>query len=496
MAYYALLGGRSIPNLKNFTLEEKIFQALGLIPKRILFVPFASEDILFAIEKFENLVDHAYAVSYLKNVDAATEEFAKADVIYFGGGSIERLLHFVKHSSLESLLQEYQDKDILFMGISAGAILFSKYGMGDQYTYKNANHIHNYKMVEGLGILPITVCPHYDHDGLDCYNDEVKQAGYDGYALEDDTALLFTAEPLVLKQDSRKSVYFFDSAKSFMMIPLYEKKKRELAVLGPKGTYSDKASQSFLGKYSICYFPSIVEVCHRVKDSMDALVPFENTLDGYVMESLDSIMKYDLKIKQQIKLPIQFHFVSYQKSFSDMDSVYVQFKSYGQCQDYLIRHRLTPIFTQSNMESLLLLKENKDQRVGAIIPSHIKTDEFSFVEKDILTNLKNETRFVLISKTMEEEKVEKNYSCSITITPKRDRAGQLFSLLQRFHHYGFNLKSILSRPRRDVIGNYIFYLELDLHQKDISKLYQVKEEIEQLECSTFNILGIYNAYES
>lgn len=76
-------------------------------------------------------------------------------------------------------------------------------------------------MVEGVGFLDITICPHYDHDGLWCYNDVVWNYAYDGYALEDDTAILLADTIHILKKDKTKSIYYF-SQKKHKMIPLYE----------------------------------------------------------------------------------------------------------------------------------------------------------------------------------------------------------------------------------------------------------------------------------
>lgn len=39
MAYYALIGGRSPEYLIDFSLEEKVFQRLGLKNPKILFFP-------------------------------------------------------------------------------------------------------------------------------------------------------------------------------------------------------------------------------------------------------------------------------------------------------------------------------------------------------------------------------------------------------------------------------------------------------------------------
>ena len=108
------------------------------------------------------------------------------------------------------------------MGVSAGAMLFTKYAMGDEYIYTNNYHIYNYQMVKCLGLLNMIICPHYDHDGLDCFNSEVKLYNINAYALEDDTAIVVDEAIKVFKMDKRKSVYLFDKDKDYQMIPLYE----------------------------------------------------------------------------------------------------------------------------------------------------------------------------------------------------------------------------------------------------------------------------------
>lgn len=229
MADYALIGGRSIPHIKDFTLEEKIFKALSYSVYKILYIPLACYPNLYdSIRKFKELVPQKYTIDVLENYENYFEmiqKFEEADVIYFGGGCAEELVSLSKRYGIDSILASYQNKKKLFMGVSAGAILFSQYGMGDRYSYKDINHIYNYQMVQGLGILDFVICPHYDHDGLDCFNEEVKAYGLDGYALEDDTAILVSSGLLTFKQDPQRSVYFFDSHQNYLMKPLYEEKK-------------------------------------------------------------------------------------------------------------------------------------------------------------------------------------------------------------------------------------------------------------------------------
>lgn len=223
---FVLIGGRSINNLNNFELELKIFKHLNISNPNILFVPQAAyKDINSAIIKFKNLTkDFKGSIEYLTNLtlDNVDKMFDWADIIYFSGGSCTNLVRIVNESSLITCINKYLNSNKIYMGVSAGAMLFTKYAMGDENIYTNNYHIYNYQMVKCLGLLDIVICPHYDHDGLDCFNSELKGYGLNAYALEDDTAILVDDKIKVFKMDKRKSVYLFDKDKDYQMIPLYE----------------------------------------------------------------------------------------------------------------------------------------------------------------------------------------------------------------------------------------------------------------------------------
>ncbi len=221
MAIFALIGGRSINNLYNPELENKIFNYLDIKNPNILFIPFASlEDIEKSYFKFLKIFENTnYTIKCAKSIDDIDALIDWADVFYFGGGHSEDLINVMKLYNFNRVLNSSK----LICGFSAGAIMISKSGMGDRYVYSNNYHLYNYKMVTGLDLIPITVCPHYDHDGLNIYNDEVKLYDCCGFGLEDDTAIIVIGNKIVpIKQNLSKSVYYFDKNKNYKLVSLYE----------------------------------------------------------------------------------------------------------------------------------------------------------------------------------------------------------------------------------------------------------------------------------
>ncbi len=222
MSTFVLLGGKDAQNSKNFSLEIKIWQHLGLIKPRILWVGFANFDKhVTKYEEFKSILnEYPCEIHELLDLTHLEEQVSWADVIYFCGGHAKKLYEMVQDGYLSHMILNLSNK--IWMGISAGAMLFCKAGMGDATAYLDGGHMWHYEMVRGLGCLNFTICPHYNHDGLWCYNDEVRKYACDGIALEDDTAVVINQKIEVFKTNRRRSVYLFDSNKDYQMIPLYE----------------------------------------------------------------------------------------------------------------------------------------------------------------------------------------------------------------------------------------------------------------------------------
>ncbi len=265
---------------------------------------------------------------------------------------------------------------------------------------------------------------------------------------------------------------------------------RKCAVLGPVGTYASKAFKQLKEHYDIQYYPTILECYQAINQDCDALIPFENTLDGFVMEAVDLIIRKEFHIVEQVKLSVGFHFIGKQ-SIEKIQKVYVQKKAYGQCLNFILKHHLQPIITQSNMDSLEQFTKSEDPTIGAIVPKHIDITSYPLSILDIADRKENETRFVRVAMNQVKEDTD-DLVMSLVIVPLEDRPGILYSILETFDQAHLNLRSILSRPRRDMIGKYIFYVEIDLKKEQLHLLEKLETTIVSKQCK-FYPLGIYNS---
>ena len=226
MAIYALIGGKVNRTKVNNRIEKELLKLTGKERPSILYCPFAALDINKSIMKFHQMMEgiNADIIDLTTDNEEQFEELLKnADMLYIGGGMSDDLIRYFKIKKYDVLLKKYEDSNIIYAGSSAGAMLYTKISMGDKYMYSDNFHNYNYKMVLGLGLLNISMCPHYQTEDLIFYNDVIKEYGLLSFGIEEDTCLVINQNKYyVLKDDFSMSLYEFDPKDGYKMKPLYE----------------------------------------------------------------------------------------------------------------------------------------------------------------------------------------------------------------------------------------------------------------------------------
>lgn len=293
----------------------------------------------------------------------------------------------------------------------------------------------------------------------------------------------------------------------------------KIAVLGPQGTFSDKAYLEYrkhcentgadFDELEPVYFPTIDDVFYAVCPEDEAtagnrdedictlgIVPIENTLDGYVQRTLDLLLERDVYILDENKVSVQFALVGNVNQLSEIKKLYVQFKANGQCRRFINSlNGVEIITTDSNMESYY--KIGNEAGAAAIVPKHIADEEKDrFVIENVTDADKNHTRFVVFKcGAFDEQNVAKSDAeCKVRIPvyimPSTDRPGILFEILKGFYEKQVNLISIISRPTKQKMGTYNFYLEIDGLYEQLDEILGILRQIQVH--NDIKILGVYD----
>ncbi|MFC9592314.1 Type 1 glutamine amidotransferase-like domain-containing protein [Streptomyces sp. NPDC056944] len=190
----ALLGG-GFSTDDDGLLDDWVFGQVRADRPKVCFVPTASGDAPGYVEQFldacrSRACEPSVLPLFRRELDdAALRLFLLAqDVVYVGGGNTANLLAVWRAHGVDRLLREAYDRGTLLCGISAGANCWADGSHTDSFgplTY----------LPDGLGLLPGSVCPHYDSEPgrRDSYRAAVANASLaPGWAVEDGVGALFT----------------------------------------------------------------------------------------------------------------------------------------------------------------------------------------------------------------------------------------------------------------------------------------------------------------
>jgi len=262
-----------------------------------------------------------------------------------------------------------------------------------------------------------------------------------------------------------------------------------IAVLGPKGTFSEEAAKR-LPEETLKYVQSIEEVFDVVDKGLcnSGVVPIDNSLEGSVSDTVECLLKYELRICREVKLPIE-HYLASNGSVMDIKTVFSHLQALQQCKKNLkkLLPKARTEVTASTAKAFELVSQSKDKSRAAL-GSKAAAEEYGL--KLLTGNLSdhehNETRFFVISK--EKTKPTRKDKTSIVVALKH-KPGSLYDFLGMFAKQGINLTKIESRPWRGKGWEYLFFIDFEGHKQD-DRIAKLLSEVEK-SSAFFKFLGSY-----
>jgi prephenate dehydratase len=270
----------------------------------------------------------------------------------------------------------------------------------------------------------------------------------------------------------------------------------KIAVLGPEGTFTEQAALKYQNetreKAKLVFLSRINLIFEAVKRNKadKGILPLENMIDGSLGEVLDLLYHSNLKIIEEIVVPIHHCLASLpETSINRIKVVMSHPKALTQCSNFLRKKNYELKETLSTAEAMREIKESRIKDAAAIGPE-LAARKYSLkvLAKNIEDNKGNVTRFIVISKKSARKEKGKKYKTSIAIHPSKDRPGLLHDLLGKFAFNNINLTKIESRPTKFRLGEYVFYIDLEGHAQD-KKVISAFKEIRKL--AEVKIFGSY-----
>ncbi len=243
--------------------------------------------------------------------------------------------------------------------------------------------------------------------------------------------------------------------------------KTAIAYLGPPGTHAEWAALHYAHRLQgstgeaveLHPYPSIAQTLRAAAQGEVAwaVAPVENSVEGSVAVTLDTLWQFDqLQIQQALVLPIAHALISPATDLAAITHVYSHPQALAQCQIWLETHlpQAKPIPTSSTAEALQRLDDHTaaiaSQRAAQLYQRPI----LAFPINDYPDNC---TRFWIVGLHPSPG----GSHSSLAFSLRQNLPGALVQPLQVFAQQGINLSRIESRPTKRSLGDYLFFLDLE-----------------------------------
>jgi prephenate dehydratase/prephenate dehydrogenase len=246
-------------------------------------------------------------------------------------------------------------------------------------------------------------------------------------------------------------------------------KKSDIAVLGPKNTFTEMAANKYDSKKNKYYAASIDEVFELVEKGKveKGIVPIENKLEGTIRETLDNLFEKNVRISEEINISINHTLIilPHAKS-SDVKTIYSHPQALKQCKKFLKKYfpKATLLSTPSTAFAVEKIITKNNKSCAAIAPKiAAEKERLKILKENIEDEKSNSTTFIVVQKGRPTSKnVQKNCTkTSIAFHFDKDSPGSLFTVFKDFSDASVNMTKIESRPTQAKFGDYIFYLDFE-----------------------------------
>jgi prephenate dehydratase len=278
--------------------------------------------------------------------------------------------------------------------------------------------------------------------------------------------------------------------------------------LGPEGTFSEEALLASAAPEAVEPLPlaSILGTVTALREgAVDwSVVPIENSLEGSINVTLDLLAgeASDVEVVGEALLRVRHSLIAGRPvELAEIDTVITHPQVPGQCAAFLrteLSHArvLAASSTAEAVRAVVGAGDRRQAALGTLLAARIYGG--TVIREGVQDRDDNETRFVWLARVGAaaapplREPAGGGWKTSLVFWgPGADSPGWLVRCLDEFARRGINLTKIESRPRREQLGSYMFFADLE-GRIDDEDLADGLAGVSSL-CEEVRVLGSYPA---
>jgi len=253
-----------------------------------------------------------------------------------------------------------------------------------------------------------------------------------------------------------------------------------VAFLGPPGTFSHAAVDRFFGPGNALERLSVANIDDvflevEATNARYGVVPVENSTEGAVNSTQDCLIDTSLTIVGEIYLPIEHNLLLKESArLSDVRRIVSHKQSLGQCRIWLRVHypEIELHEVSSNAEAARLASEDATTAAiaGETAAAHF---DLQVIFARIQDRKNNTTRFLVLARDQaalvasdQRHALATGRDKTSILVYTENKPGALFRVLEPFDTCQVSLTRIETRPARDDMWSYVFFIDFEGHVED------------------------------
>ena len=308
-------------------------------------------------------------------------------------------------------------------------------------------------------------------------------------------AALLEKNSALISDDEIRSYYINFQKKTMNLSKDFQHKILDgtrIAFSGVKGAFAEIAVKRIFPDGNAVAFPDFKSAYKAVEkgECECAVLPIENSYEGDVARVMDLTYFGSLYINGVYDMAVEQHLFGTPDSHRNtIKKVVSHPQALGQCAEYISERGLETEEAVNTALAAKTVSQVGDNSVGVICSLEAGHEYgLKLIDRKINKDSKNTTRFAVFSRIPRGESMgDENFIVLFTV---RDEAGSLSKAISVFGDCGYNLKALKSRPSKDVIWNYYFFLEGEgkLSKEDEKNMLEKLSEV----CTNVRLVGRYS----
>ena len=277
--------------------------------------------------------------------------------------------------------------------------------------------------------------------------------------------------------------YYINFIKSNMEISRrYQSRLLEgvkVAYCGPVGAYAHLAARKHFPSSTQVAYPSFDAAYNAVvKGECDvAVLPVENSFQGDVGQVTDLMFSGTLYVNSMFDMAISHDLLAPRGArLEDIKTVVSHPQALGQCRDIISERGYATVEYPNTAMAAEYVSKKGDKTVAAIASEDAsEIFELAVLERNINSARNNTTRFAVFSRVMNRHTTSEMGVHSVFLFTVRNEAGALARAIEIIGKHGFNMLCLRSRPMKELLWQYYFYVHYRIIKTHTLSHYQIQQ---------------------